>query len=483
MADTIQNMRVTAEIWVEVYAFTGITPNTPIDIQNIGDNDLYYSKSAVQPLVGSNRYKIFRRETVIQLSDSDLAIWLFSPQVEGLTNVKVTTQPPSQLPTSASGDLKTIEPSLIFEGSFEYTVENTELNDVVNAGGATIIQADAMAVLSTSTTTGSSACLRSKRLAKSHARFGLTANFSTLFVAPVVGTEQFAGFLDETGTTSSFKNGLAVGYNLDGGLGFLRFNDDTLTTNIISDWIDPLDGSGASGEVLIPTDLNNWSISSSFGILSLWWEEPSGKLVLVDKIEYSNNFTVPSSMNPNYHFAFWANNGATTENITLKTHYYGVFVEGAVTPIQVHRPNFSTGLITKSGITTATTMFTIRCKDLYFTKKNFIEMLMTRFSASVDVNQTNNLATVIFVKNGIIGGAPVWVDINTTDSVAEIDINGIVTGGKLIVPLSLSGRSGSDKVDISDENEILLHGETVSAIATSASSATISVDGLHKELF
>lgn len=87
MADTLQNISVTAETWIEVYALTSITPGVPVSIQNTGVTDLYYSISAIEPPKNSDKYKIFRRGDTINLNSGDLSVWVFSPQVKGLINL------------------------------------------------------------------------------------------------------------------------------------------------------------------------------------------------------------------------------------------------------------------------------------------------------------------------------------------------------------------------------------------------------------
>ena len=87
MADTLTNIPVPAEEWVDVYDLSSITPGLPVNMQNIGANTLYYSISSTEPDKDSDKYRIFRRGSIINLSDGDLKVWIFSPHTDGLINI------------------------------------------------------------------------------------------------------------------------------------------------------------------------------------------------------------------------------------------------------------------------------------------------------------------------------------------------------------------------------------------------------------
>ena len=138
------------------------------------------------------------------------------------------------LPLTAFGDLRTAELSPIFQYTFEYTVDNTELtvNNITNGG--TVTQADAMAVVTSSTTTNSTACLRSKQHAKYRAGQGGLSRFTALFTTPVAATEQLVGLAGAAGSSTSFENGYMIGY-VGTVFGFHRFVNDVLFTIPLSD--------------------------------------------------------------------------------------------------------------------------------------------------------------------------------------------------------------------------------------------------------
>ena len=129
-------------------------------------------------------------------------------------------------PLTAFGDLRTAGLHPQFQGSFEYTVDNTELTTNAVVAGGTVTQASGMAVVGTSTTTASSALLQSKIAARYRAGLGGLVRFTTLFTTAVAATEQYIGIVDETGSSAAFKNGYMVGYDGET-FGFHRFQNDS----------------------------------------------------------------------------------------------------------------------------------------------------------------------------------------------------------------------------------------------------------------
>jgi hypothetical protein len=387
-------------------------------------------------------------------------------------------------PLSTYGDLRNTELSPVFQGNFEYTVDNTELTINAVTGSGTVTQSDAMAVVSTGTTTGSTACLTSKRLLSNHSGLGSLMRFSTLFDTPVAGTEQFQGPADITGSSAAFKNGLMPGY-VGETFGFQRFVNDTLVTVAQADWDDPLDGNGRSGMTLIHTNLNEWEVGYQDGagdIVLFVEDDQTGEFIPVHTIVYVNENTVPHTYNSTYHFTMWADNKATASDLTIKSASYGGFIEGKTKQTQVHQPQFPTSPQTQAMVTTETVIFTLRVKTTYASKDNFIEILMEGMGASIEANAANNLGIVKIIKNATIT-APSYTDINTTDSVVEIDTVGTISGGKLLFSLPLSGKNDDRIIDLTPYDFLLLHGETITVTGTSANSATINAGGFWKELF
>ena len=394
--------------------------------------------------------------------------------------------PAEAMPLTAFGDLRTAELSPQFQGSFEYTVSNTDLNANIVANGGTVTQASGMGVVTSSTTTASTACFQSKRHAKYRPGLGGVSRFTALFTSPVAATEQYVGIVDEVGSGAAFKNGYMVGY--DGTtFGFHRFQNDSKTTVTQASWDDPLDGTGASGMTLDQTKLNVFFIQFQYlgaGVIKLYAEKENGDIVLVHSVQYANLNTEPSTHNPNFHHMMWVNNKATTDNLIVKSASYAFFVEGKTSFIELHQPDNSSGTKEKTTVTTEVAIFTIRNKSTYVTKTNFIDILLLRASASIEASSANNLGRVRIVKNATLGGTPSYGDINAANSVVEIDTAGTtVTGGKELGTSLLAGKNDRDSVNLTDSRLVLGPGETITISGISANSATIDANIIWRELF
>lgn len=392
-----------------------------------------------------------------------------------------------KLPETAFGDLRTAEMTPQFQGSFEYTVDNTELNVNTVANTGTVTQNDAKCVVGTGTTTASTARFRSNRHAKYRAGFGGLARFTAMFTSGIAGTTQYIGILDETGSSAAFKNGFAIGYDGES-FGFHRFQNDTKTSVNIEDWDDPLDGTGATGMTIDLTKLNVWGIRYQYlgaGAIELLCEDSAtGDLEIVHTILYANKNTEPSTHNPNYHFIMDARNGATTSDVIIQSSSYSYFVEGQTKHFELHQPQQSSGIKSKTTVTTEVAIFTIRSKSTYAGKTNFIDSILELLSASIEAASANNLGRIRLVKNATLGGSPSYSDISTSNSVMEIDTAGTtVTGGKEILSVPLAGKN--DKVVLSaGEYEIIMRdGDTITVSAQSENSATVYASLLWKELF
>lgn len=404
-----------------------------------------------------------------------------------ISNFVLTIDPDkSLLPKTAFGDLRTAELSPQFQGSFEYTVDNTDLNTKLIVNGGTVTQASGMAVVGTSTTTASMAMLESTRHARYKSGLGGVARFTALFTSPVDGTEQYVGLTDEMGSSEAFKNGYIIGYE---GLvfGYHRFQNDVKISTPLSDWDDPLDGTGASGSIIDQTKLNVFFIQYQYlgaGAIKIFFEKQNGDVVLVHTDKYAGLFTQPSAHNPNFHFHIHVDNKSTTSDIIIKSSSYSYFVEGKTSFIELHQPINSSGEKEKTTVTTEIAILTIKNKSLYQSKNNFIDILIEHITGSIEASNANNLGNLRLVKNATLGGTPSYADINTTNSVVEIDVAGTtVTGGVEIFSIPLAGKNDKNIEEIIRHKILLSAGETLTLAGSSAGSATMRASILWRELF
>ncbi len=388
---------------------------------------------------------------------------------------------------TAFGELQVGQLSPIFRNTFEYTVDNTELttNTVVNGG--TVTQASGMGIVGTSTTTASTALLHSNTHARYHSGLGGLSRFTALWSTPVAATEMYIGLADETGSSAAFKNGYMIGY--DGTtFGCHRFQNDVKITVPLASWDDPLDGTGASGMTLDTTKLNVFQIQFQYlgaGAIKVYVEsDADGSFLLIHTEEYANANTEPSVHNPNFHHMMWVDNKGTTSDMEIKSSSYAYFVEGRTTLIDIHQPLFGSGIVSLGSIDSELAILTIRNKTTYVSKVNFISIFLEGILAAIEASSTNNLGSVRVVKNATLGGTPAYSDINTSNSVMEIDIAGTtLTGGIELIAAPLAGKNDKEIRDVTSLKIIIHPGETLTIAGTSASSATINAGFLWKELY
>jgi len=393
----------------------------------------------------------------------------------------------TDVPLTAFGDLRVAELSPVFQTSFEYTVSNTQIGVAETMGSGTVSQSGAMCVVSTSATSGSSAEWESSHNAKYRAGLGGLFRGTAMFTAGVSGTEQILGIADTEGVSTSHKNGYAVGYNGEE-FGFFRWNDDVLNFTAVSGWDDPLDGTGSSAMTIDPTKLNVYFIEFQYlgaGAIKIWVESPhTGKMFAAHTVQYANLYDVPSISNPNFHPMIHVTNNGISTDVTAKPASMAYFVEGKTKYTELQQPHHTSERLNKTAVTTEVALFTIRNKTTYASKENFIDLALEHMSSSSEAGANANLASVRLVRNATLGGTPSWSDIDTTDSVVEIDTAGTtVTGGKTLMGADLAGKNDKENTSLTDFEFIISPGDTVTFAAVSANSATIHGNLLWKELF
>ncbi len=394
----------------------------------------------------------------------------------------------TQLSKTAFGELLVGQLFPQFQMSFEYTVGNTDLNTNTVVDGGTVTQANAMALVGTSTTTASTARLQSKQHARYKSGLGGVIRMTAKFTAPVADTVQLVGLADETGSSAAFKNGYMIGY-IGTVFGLHRFQNDVLTTVAIADWDDPLDGSGPSNMTLDQTKLGIFYIAFEYlggGGFSVWTESDTEAETFIAHTEpYSNLNTTPSVHNPNFFFTAFTDNAGTTSDMVVSCGSYGYFVQGLTSFIELHQPHNTSSKREKTSVTTEVAIFTIRNKATYQSKTNFIDIVLESVTASIEAAAANNLGEVRLIRNTTLGGTPSYADINTANSVVEIDTAGTtVTGGKDLFTALLAGKNDRlTPTNFTDFKFILNPGETITVAGSSANAATIDSAALWKELF
>lgn len=389
---------------------------------------------------------------------------------------------------SPFGDLVTVELTPVLQYAFEYDmVNNTTFWSKTETAGGTVTTANAMAVANTSSTANSVASITSVRPARYRSGFGSKLRFTARFTAPAASTKTAIGEFDSLGSTALFKNGYGIGY--DGTtLKLLHFLNDTDISVNLADADDKLDGSGGSGMTILPTSLNIFEIDFAYlgtgDIIYRIYSPKAKDFVEFHRIQRANTETVPHSYNPNYKVWLYADNGATTNDVSIYTASIMYAIQGRVKYQEVHQPQFSTSA-SISGVTTQTQLFSIRNKTTYTSLTNFIDLLLESLSVVYE-SGTNGRGTIKIVLNPTLDGVASWSDISTTDSVVEVDTaqTTITTEGKVLSTVYTAGQFDAvNKVSLIPDEIFISPGDEVAVLVESTQSATFQAFLLWKELF
>lgn len=89
MADTLLNVALPANTWVNLYAATGITVGVKIAVQNLGSNTIRLAVKATEPLTTDGFNELTPGDAQYQNQDADSGAWAFSLVNANLVNVRI----------------------------------------------------------------------------------------------------------------------------------------------------------------------------------------------------------------------------------------------------------------------------------------------------------------------------------------------------------------------------------------------------------
>lgn len=342
-----------------------------------------------------------------------------------------------QRPTSAFGDLRSVELTPQAQVTFPYNI-NTDIVDIEELNGGTVTQANSMAVLQTSTATNGEATLKSRQILKYRAGLGGLARFTGLFTTGVASSEQIIGIGDD-------EDGYFFGY-VGTAFGIIIRKNGVDEFIPQTSWnVDNMDGgdgpSNPSNMLLDPTKLNVFEIDFQWlgaGQIDFHIEDPiPGHFTPVHRVKYANNNTDPSLFNPSFPLHANIKNTGNATNLTMKTASMAAFCEGKSI---VNGPRRSFGNL--KAISTELALFSLQNKSTFQTKTNRISSFIKTLSVGNDINQ---LAIIKIYRNTTLGGTPAFTDINTANSPIQSDVAGTtVTGGDLLYEFVVGKDSGAD---------------------------------------
>ena len=238
-----------------------------------------------------------------------------------------------------------------------------------------------------------------------------------------------------------------------------------------------------SGMLLDPTKLNVYIIPFQYlgsGAMVYKIEsDTKGTFLPFHRINYSNKNIIPSFQNPTLPLHIMSKNLTNTSNLTVKSGSMAGFVQGKESDI---------GLIkgadnSKDSVgTTQTNILSIKNNFVYQGKENRTKVRIDGINIS---SEGTKLVTIRITKNTILGGTPVFTDINSNTSVIAKDTAGTtLTGGTEILAIQL-GRTDSKEIPLKEFKLDLLPGEliTISGASASASTSDIGASIHWRELF
>jgi len=373
------------------------------------------------------------------------------------------------VPITAFDELLIAEFTPTVQLHFHYNI-NPALVDVVNVSGGTVTQSDSMAVVGSSTTTGSTALMTSHNFVRGSAGQGVRARFDAIFTIGVSGTNQEIGLGDAV-------NGFFIGVN---GEDFSINRRRDGTDNFVSQSNfnrDKLDGTGPSEMVIDTTKLNSFEISYQGAINYCLANPVTGDIILFHRIEYGNNNIIPHVLNTTAPMRVFVDNSATTSDIVIKTSFISGGIEGKNAELGFIESFSSTVNSVPAGVETL--VFSLKNKETFSSKTN--RGIVRALTISAAVSGTKTAIVRLYV--GTTLTAPSFSDLDTGVSMIEMDTSATgFSGGTQVFALPLS-KEGNALEDVSKLEGDLLPGIVSSITVESANSTDVAAAIVWKELF
>ncbi len=251
---------------------------------------------------------------------------------------------------------------------------------------------------------------------------GTSAIFISHIAEVKAGSFSFAD-TDSTGVAASFAETITG----------VAADDDWIAK---ASWnVDPMDGTGPSGQTLDVSKGNVYAIRIGwlgFGPALFYVRDKiAGSYQLVHDIQYTNTNTVPSIKNPTLPFYAAVKNIGTTTDVKVLIGSFGMFQEGKHNDEEGVR--FSTVGTESGDLTTEKCVLVIKNKPVFQGKSNRVNYLPTMLTFSAAGTAGAKVTTLRLVHAPVVGGLTAYSDISTATSVVEVDTASTTrTGGNVI---------------------------------------------------
>lgn len=89
MANTLPNITIPTNQWVDLYLLSGVTVGVAISVENVGCFDVFLAVQAAQPPATHNAFNIIKRSgDALRNSNGDAGAWAFSQGSQAKVNVR-----------------------------------------------------------------------------------------------------------------------------------------------------------------------------------------------------------------------------------------------------------------------------------------------------------------------------------------------------------------------------------------------------------
>lgn len=335
-------------------------------------------------------------------------------------------------PRTAFGELSTSTLHTEIEGTFVHQV-HPWLFDTSVTGSGTVGTTNSSLMVSSGTTSSSSAILMSKATAYYCPGKGLLYRCAALFGTPLSTGTQMLGM----GTTS---DGYFFGYS-GTTFGVARRRSGTQYFVGQSSWnVDKMDGSGPSGMVLNQSKGNVYQIQMQYlgfgDILFSVESVNTGIFVAVHRLSYANAYEETSISNPHMRLHYECTNGATSQDVYLRSGSSMIAVEGNL--------SHHLGIVVSTGVektiipNVETMMIALRLRSTYHNVVNQSSIIFKMINMSTDGSKA--VTFKVYLDCTVTGGT--WAYVNSDNSIVEcINTEESFSGGRVIWQYYMGAKS------------------------------------------
>jgi hypothetical protein len=353
--------------------------------------------------------------TISQVTNANASL------VDALSNCCTTTVDSNTALTSFYNSVIADQAYDTLSVSFQYGI-STDIMNTYTQGGATVTNADSMAILTTAGSATSIAQVQTKGVITYRAGHEAYAYFSVAFTGSFTATSsQFIGPID-------YQNGFAIGFD---GTTFgvtRRVNTVNYFTPQSQFNGDKLDGTGASQFTYNPAMLNIFRIAYGYlgaSLIQFQILTAYSNWVTFHTIEYPNTAATPSIFQPFLPVTARVENLAGTSVLTLKTASWNAGIVAQPNNSSYRYFQFNNTITT--GSTAETAVFTIRNMTAFNNRPNNIVVRITGIGGS-PITTTLVAAKFFIKKNATVTGLS-YSFVSSGNSVMQVSTAGTYSAG------------------------------------------------------